>query len=84
MRFARNIKKNSDYFSKTGQLWRNPLYNWDAHKKENYRWWKNRFENIYNVADFILTSLINNNEVSDDNHNIRGIDHVYIEIKITS
>ncbi len=28
-----------DYFSATGQLWGNPLYNWDAHRDENYAWW---------------------------------------------
>lgn len=39
-------------------------------KKSEHRFTITRFENIYNVADFILTSLINNNEVSDDNHNI--------------
>jgi 4-alpha-glucanotransferase len=28
-----------DYFSPTGQLWGNPLYNWDAMHAENYQWW---------------------------------------------
>lgn len=28
-----------DYFSATGQLWGNPLYDWDAHKKEGFAWW---------------------------------------------
>ena len=31
-----------DAFSEDGQLWGNPLYRWDAHKKENYRWWIRR------------------------------------------
>ncbi len=31
-----------DAFSADGQLWGNPLYRWDAHKKENYRWWIRR------------------------------------------
>lgn len=28
-----------DYFSATGQLWGNPLYQWDAHEKEGFAWW---------------------------------------------
>ena len=31
-----------DGFSATGQLWGNPLYNWDVHKKEGYAWWLSR------------------------------------------
>jgi 4-alpha-glucanotransferase len=32
-----------DYFSATGQLWGNPIYNWPAIKKDGYRWWIERF-----------------------------------------
>ncbi|MFW6363190.1 MAG: 4-alpha-glucanotransferase [Spirochaeta sp.] len=28
-----------DYFSATGQLWGNPLYDWDYHDRTNYAWW---------------------------------------------
>ncbi len=28
-----------DYFSSTGQLWGNPLYNWKVMKKNGYAWW---------------------------------------------
>lgn len=31
-----------DYFSKTGQLWGNPVYNWEELKATNYRWWVQR------------------------------------------
>lgn len=31
-----------DYFSTTGQLWGNPLYDWEAHRAEGYRWWSLR------------------------------------------
>ena len=31
-----------DYFSATGQLWGNPLYDWPAHAAENFTWWKRR------------------------------------------
>lgn len=28
-----------DYFSSTGQLWGNPVYDWNYHKKTGYAWW---------------------------------------------
>lgn len=28
-----------DYYSATGQLWGNPVYDWAVHKKEGYAWW---------------------------------------------
>jgi 4-alpha-glucanotransferase len=31
-----------DYFSATGQLWGNPLYDWDALKRTGYAWWIER------------------------------------------
>ncbi len=31
-----------DIFSATGQLWGNPIYDWEYHKKTGYNWWKNR------------------------------------------
>lgn len=31
-----------DYFSKTGQRWGNPVYNWEALKKEQFHWWIQR------------------------------------------
>lgn len=31
-----------DYFSATGQLWGNPIYNWDRIAAEGYRWWIER------------------------------------------
>ncbi|AET67877.1 4-alpha-glucanotransferase [Desulfosporosinus orientis DSM 765] len=33
-----------DYFSKTGQLWGNPVYDWDELKKTDYAWWKMRLK----------------------------------------
>lgn len=41
-----------DGFSATGQLWGNPLFNWEVHEKENYSWWIQRIGylcNVYNV-----------------------------------
>ena len=42
-----------DYFSATGQLWGNPQYDWEAMKKENYRWWKHRMKKLYEMVDII-------------------------------
>lgn len=42
-----------DYFSKTGQLWGNPLYNWDAVKREGYAWWIKRFRTMFDLFDVV-------------------------------
>ena len=42
-----------DYFSKHGQLWGNPLYNWDAMRAENYDWWMNRIAKAKEMYDVI-------------------------------
>lgn len=42
-----------DYFSATGQLWGNPLYKWEAMKKEGFRWWIERFEQMFDLYDSI-------------------------------
>jgi 4-alpha-glucanotransferase len=42
-----------DYFSPTGQLWGNPLYRWEAHQKENYKWWVNRFKSVLSTVDIV-------------------------------
>jgi 4-alpha-glucanotransferase len=31
-----------DAFSDTGQLWGSPLYRWEAHAEDGYRWWAQR------------------------------------------
>lgn len=33
-----------DYFSKTGQVWGFPIYNWAEMAKDGYSWWRNRFQ----------------------------------------
>lgn len=42
-----------DYFSATGQLWGNPLYDWDAMKKERYHWWIERIKAMNSMVDFV-------------------------------
>ncbi len=44
-----------DYFSKTGQLWGNPVYNWTAHAAEKYAWWNWRMKQ--NAALFDVLRL---------------------------
>ena len=40
-----------DYFSKDGQLWGNPLYDWDAMKKDGYAWWRARMKRMFSLFD---------------------------------
>jgi len=42
-----------DYFSDTGQRWGNPLYCWDAHLAEGFRWWNDRFRTQLELFDLI-------------------------------
>lgn len=42
-----------DVFSVTGQLWGNPLYRWDYHKKTDYAWWTKRIEHCYKLYDVV-------------------------------
>ena len=40
-----------DYFSATGQLWGNPIYEWERHKQAGYRWWVDRFRAALRLYD---------------------------------
>ena len=42
-----------DYFSKDGQLWGNPLYDWEYHKQTGYDWWVNRVEQCFRLYDVV-------------------------------
>ena len=42
-----------DYFSTTGQLWGNPLYNWDRMLDDGFKWWIKRVEATLNVVDIV-------------------------------
>lgn len=54
-----------DYFSEDGQLWGNPLYDWEAHKKSGYRWWINRIKKALKTYDVLRID------------HFRGIDRYY-------
>lgn len=42
-----------DEFSKTGQLWGNPLYNWDYHRKTGFSWWIDRLAHATTLYDIV-------------------------------
>jgi len=42
-----------DYFSETGQLWGNPLYNWEHLESTNFVWWVERVRGLLAYVDLI-------------------------------
>lgn len=40
-----------DYFSADGQLWGNPLYDWNAMKRDGYAWWRERMQFMLELFD---------------------------------
>jgi 4-alpha-glucanotransferase len=42
-----------DYFSKTGQLWGNPIYDWDAMRADGFQWWIARVAFALRTVDLV-------------------------------
>ena len=42
-----------DDFAEEGQMWGNPLYDWDRMKKEGYRWWISRMLQNFHLYDVL-------------------------------
>jgi len=42
-----------DYFSPTGQLWGNPLYNWPIHTENGFKWWIERIRATLKLYDIV-------------------------------
>jgi 4-alpha-glucanotransferase len=42
-----------DYFSSTGQLWGNPVYNWDVCRSTGFKWWLRRMEHVLSLYDIV-------------------------------
>jgi 4-alpha-glucanotransferase len=42
-----------DLFSANGQLWGNPLYDWNALRATGYRWWVERFRRALELVDLV-------------------------------
>ncbi len=59
--FALDSKLNPTYvagcppdgFSAKGQLWGNPVYNWQNHKKDGYSWWISRIKHSFEMYDLL-------------------------------
>lgn len=55
-----------DAFSKTGQLWGNPVYDWDKMKSDGYSWWNGRLNHALGFYDIIRLD------------HFRGFDRCYV------
>jgi 4-alpha-glucanotransferase len=42
-----------DYFSATGQLWGNPLYNWERMRADGFKWWIKRVQATLEIVDIM-------------------------------
>ncbi|MEB3232458.1 MAG: 4-alpha-glucanotransferase [Leptolyngbyaceae bacterium] len=42
-----------DYFSETGQLWGNPIYNWEKIQQDDFKWWVRRFKGLLDYVDIL-------------------------------
>lgn len=42
-----------DYFSATGQLWNNPVYNWNEHKRNGFTWWIQRMRHLFSLYHIV-------------------------------
>lgn len=42
-----------DYFSESGQLWGNPVYDWKEHEKQHYAWWHARLSRALELFDLV-------------------------------
>jgi 4-alpha-glucanotransferase len=42
-----------DYFSATGQLWGNPIYDWDVHRDSDFAWWSDVLTSKFSLYDHV-------------------------------
>jgi 4-alpha-glucanotransferase len=42
-----------DYFSSTGQLWGNPVYDWAHLERDGFDWWIRRFRRLTQLVDIV-------------------------------
>lgn len=42
-----------DAFSETGQLWGNPIYDWEAMEKDGFTWWLKRIRASFELYDMV-------------------------------
>lgn len=78
-----------DGFSADGQLWGNPLYNWDAMRADDYAWWRDRIAAAGKLFDVIRIdhfrglesywSVPYGDETARNGHWIQGPSHGFID-----
>lgn len=79
-----------DYFSATGQLWGNPLYDWGAMKKEGYKWWVGRIKAMLRLVDFVRVdhfrgfeafwSIPAKDKTAEHGKWVKGPDHDFFDV----
>ena len=42
-----------DYFNEDGQFWGNPLYDWEVHREDGYKWWMDRLDSQLRLFDVV-------------------------------
>lgn len=42
-----------DYFSEYGQLWNNPIYDWEKMEEDNFKWWLDRLDYQFEIFDIV-------------------------------
>ena len=77
-----------DYFSADGQLWGNPLYNWDRMRQDDFAWWKRRIAAASRLFDVIRIDHFRGLEsywfvpygdtTARNGHWVKGPDHDFI------
>ncbi len=55
-----------DAFSRDGQLWGNPLYDWDYHERTGFEWWQRRIAHCMKLYDIVRID------------HFRGFDEYYV------
>ena len=78
-----------DFFSPTGQLWGNPLYDWANMKKDGYLWWKARIRQTLKLFDIIrldhfrgfeaFWSIPRGAKTAQEGKWVKGPDHNFFE-----
>jgi len=48
-----------DLFDSNGQTWGHPIYNWEEHKKMNFKWWIDRIKHLDSMIDIIRIDHFN-------------------------
>lgn len=42
-----------DAFTRTGQLWGNPIYRWEVMEETDFQWWKERLKHLAKMVDYM-------------------------------